>query len=103
MLFYNNINIKYDGISNIKADQFAGYIKNNIKFDNLELHSNAREIENCNDIYKIYNLTYVETHKIDKDLLKKPLTKVEKDRMLVMFLSFLIIIVFTLPLTVRNC
>ena len=30
----------------------------------------------------------------DKDLLKKPLTKVEKDRMLVMFLSFLIIIVF---------
>ncbi|WP_026776750.1 peptide MFS transporter [Polaribacter sp. Hel_I_88] len=30
----------------------------------------------------------------NKDLLKKPLTKVEKDRMLVMFLSFLIIIVF---------
>ncbi len=30
----------------------------------------------------------------DKELLKKPLTKVEKDRMLVMFLSFLIIIVF---------
>jgi POT family proton-dependent oligopeptide transporter len=30
----------------------------------------------------------------DKDLLKKPLNKVEKDRMLVMFLSFLIIIVF---------
>lgn len=30
----------------------------------------------------------------DKELMKKPLTKVEKDRMLVMFLSFLIIIVF---------
>jgi len=30
----------------------------------------------------------------NKDLMKKPLTKVEKDRMLVMFLSFLIIIVF---------
>jgi len=30
----------------------------------------------------------------NKDLLKKPLNKVEKDRMLVMFLSFLIIIVF---------
>lgn len=30
----------------------------------------------------------------DKDLMKKPLTKIEKDRMLVMFLSFLIIIVF---------
>jgi proton-dependent oligopeptide transporter, POT family len=30
----------------------------------------------------------------DKELLNKPLTKVEKDRMLVMFLSFLIIIVF---------
>lgn len=30
----------------------------------------------------------------NKELLKKPLTKVEKDRMLVMFLSFLIIIVF---------
>ena len=30
----------------------------------------------------------------DKDLMNKPLTKVEKDRMLVMFLSFLIIIVF---------
>lgn len=30
----------------------------------------------------------------DKDLIKKPLTKVEKDRMLVMVLSFLIIIVF---------
>ncbi|MFD1293443.1 peptide MFS transporter [Lutibacter holmesii] len=30
----------------------------------------------------------------DKDILKKPLTSVEKDRMLVMFLSFLIIIVF---------
>nr|BFF39953.1 peptide MFS transporter [Tenacibaculum mesophilum] len=30
----------------------------------------------------------------DKDLMKKPLTAVEKDRMLVMFLSFLIIIVF---------
>jgi proton-dependent oligopeptide transporter, POT family len=31
---------------------------------------------------------------INKELLKKPLTKIEKDRMLVMFLSFLIIIVF---------
>ncbi|HNP17704.1 MAG TPA: peptide MFS transporter [Fulvivirga sp.] len=31
---------------------------------------------------------------INKDIMKKPLTKVEKDRMLVMFLSFLIIIVF---------
>jgi len=30
----------------------------------------------------------------DKELMNKPLTKVEKDRMLVMFLSFLIIIVF---------
>ncbi|CAL2059023.1 peptide MFS transporter [Tenacibaculum sp. 190524A05c] len=30
----------------------------------------------------------------DKELMKKPLTAVEKDRMLVMFLSFLIIIVF---------
>ncbi len=30
----------------------------------------------------------------NKELMKKPLTKVEKDRMLVMFLSFLIIIVF---------
>ncbi|MBT8233125.1 MAG: peptide MFS transporter [Saprospiraceae bacterium] len=30
----------------------------------------------------------------DKDLMDKPLTKVEKDRMLVMFLSFLLIIVF---------
>jgi POT family proton-dependent oligopeptide transporter len=30
----------------------------------------------------------------NKDLMKKPLTKIEKDRMLVMFLSFLIIIVF---------
>ncbi|OUS03522.1 MFS transporter [Flavobacteriales bacterium 33_180_T64] len=30
----------------------------------------------------------------DKELMKKPLNKVEKDRMLVMFLSFLIIIVF---------
>jgi proton-dependent oligopeptide transporter, POT family len=30
----------------------------------------------------------------DKDLMKKPLNKVEKDRMLVMFLSFIIIIVF---------
>lgn len=30
----------------------------------------------------------------NKDLMKKPLTSVEKDRMLVMFLSFLIIIVF---------
>ncbi len=30
----------------------------------------------------------------NKDLLKKPLNKVEKDRMLVMFLSFIIIIVF---------
>ncbi|MEQ8245952.1 peptide MFS transporter [Fulvivirga sp.] len=31
---------------------------------------------------------------INKELMKKPLTKIEKDRMLVMFLSFLIIIVF---------
>ena len=31
---------------------------------------------------------------VNKELLKKPLTKVEKDRMLVMFLSFLIVIVF---------
>ena len=31
---------------------------------------------------------------LDKELLKNPLSKVEKDRMLVMFLSFLIIIVF---------
>lgn len=30
----------------------------------------------------------------DKELLKKPLTKVEKDRMIVLFLTFLIIIVF---------
>ena len=30
----------------------------------------------------------------DKELMNKPLTKIEKDRMLVMFLSFLIIIVF---------
>lgn len=30
----------------------------------------------------------------NKELMKKPLTKIEKDRMLVMFLSFLIIIVF---------
>lgn len=30
----------------------------------------------------------------DKDLMNKPLTKIEKDRMIVMFLSFLIIIVF---------
>ncbi len=31
---------------------------------------------------------------IDKGVMKKPLTKIEKDRMLVLFLSFLIIIVF---------
>lgn len=31
---------------------------------------------------------------VNKELMKKPLTKVEKDRMLVLFLSFLIIIVF---------
>src|SRR5690606_20240750 len=30
----------------------------------------------------------------DKGIMKKPLTKIEKDRMLVLFLSFLIIIVF---------
>jgi len=30
----------------------------------------------------------------DKELLKKPLTKIEKDRMIVLFISFLIIIVF---------
>ncbi len=31
---------------------------------------------------------------VNKDIMKKPLSKIEKDRMLVMFLSFLIIIVF---------
>ena len=50
----------------------------------------------------IYGLKYLEgvgefigsEKSPDKDLMNKPLTSVEKDRMLVMFLSFLIIIVF---------
>lgn len=33
-------------------------------------------------------------NQIEKDLMKKPLSKVEKDRMIVLFISFLIIIVF---------
>ncbi|CAL2088656.1 peptide MFS transporter [Tenacibaculum sp. 190524A02b] len=53
-------------------------------------------------IVYMYGLKYLEgvgeflgkTDSPDKELMKKPLTPVEKDRMTVMFLSFLIIIVF---------
>jgi SNF2 family DNA or RNA helicase len=58
----------YKDLSNPKIQQMAGYIKNNIKFDNLDLYSNVTDIYfDKSDIYKIYNLTYIETHKIDND------------------------------------
>ncbi len=66
MYFYNNIGIMYSGITNIRKQQFTGYIKNNIKFDNLDMHPNANEIMiEKSDIYKIYSLIYDETHNID--------------------------------------
>ncbi len=71
MYFYNNVGIIYNNPINTKIQQLTGYIKNNINFDNLELHSNAREIYvGESDIYKIYALSYNETHKIDnKDVI----------------------------------
>jgi SNF2 family DNA or RNA helicase len=70
MLFYNTIGVMYDGPPNHNMQQFTGYIKNNIKLDNIQLHPNITELfKGESEIYKIYSLSYSEIHKIDnKDI-----------------------------------
>ena len=66
MLFYNTIGVMYDGPPNHNMQQFTGYIKNNIKLDNIELHPNITELcKGESEIYKLYSLSYSEIHKID--------------------------------------
>ena len=59
MYFFNNINIICDGQykNNMsEINQVIGYIKNNLKLDNLDLHKNTKEFKSDSDIYKIFHL-----------------------------------------------